>query len=231
MNIADITILIIIIGAGILGYTKGFLQQILSFVFFLLTLGLTYYIQGILYHWVVGTDIFTWLVSFIQTQMIPNNGLFTQILDVSNFTDLISSGLAALPIPASIYEPFFLSINDFFNTSLGEFLAVGLTRLTISALSYLLPFVVLWMVFRLIETLIHRFVQSIKIVSISNRILGFLFGLIQGGVLVSVVLLPLILISFVSNDLSSFLTSWLGLTREGFAVGKFIYEILLSIIA
>jgi uncharacterized membrane protein required for colicin V production len=230
MNIVDGVIIALLIIGGFNGFRRGLLSSILGILSLVGALAVAYFLgqqaQGLLELFQVNTMI----QQFLNTSVFINNSLFETNLSDSNVIQMIQDGLTAIGMPSFITDALNTFINDF-NQPLGEALAEGLTNLAMLVLSFVLVYFIARLVITLVLKSIVKIVKDNKISSSVDKILGLLFGLLRTTVFIMVVISALMAISFINQDVNTFLVDQFQLNSANFSIGKQFYQWISEILA
>jgi uncharacterized membrane protein required for colicin V production len=230
MNIVDGVIIALLIIGGFNGFRRGLLSSILGILSLVGALTVAYFLgqqaQGLLELFQVNTMI----EQFLNTSVFINNSLFETNLSDSNVIQMIQDGLTAIGMPSFITDALNTLINDF-NQPLGEALAEGLTNLAMLVLSFVLVYIIARLVITLVLKSIVKIVKDNKISSSVDKILGLLFGLLRTTVFIMVVISALMAISFINQDVNTFLVDQFQLNSANFSIGKQFYQWISEILA
>ena len=230
MNIVDGVIIALLIIGGFNGFRRGLLSSILGILSLVGALAVAYFLgqqaQGLLELFQVNTMI----EQFLNTSVFINNSLFETNLSDSNVIQMIQDGLTAIGIPSFITNALNTFINDL-NQPLGEALAEGLTNLAMIVLSFVLVYFIARLVIALVLKSIVKVVKDNKISSSVDKILGLLFGLLRTTVFIMVVISALMAISFINQDVNTFLVDQFQLNSANFSIGKQFYQWISEILA
>jgi hypothetical protein len=167
---------------------------------------------------------------FLNTSVFINNSLFETNLSDSNVIQMIQDGLTAIGMPSFITDALNTFINDL-NQPLGEALAEGLTNLAMLVLSFVLVYFIARLIITLVLKSIVKVVKDNKISSSVDKILGLLFGLLRTTVFIMVVISALMAISFINQDVNTFLVDQFQLNSANFSIGKQFYQWISEILA
>jgi uncharacterized membrane protein required for colicin V production len=230
MNIVDGVIIALLIIGGFNGFRRGLLSSILGILSLVGALAVAYFLgqqaQGLLELFQVNTMI----EQFLNTSVFINNSLFETNLSDSNVIQMIQDGLTAIGMPSFITDALNTFINDL-NQPLGEALAEGLTNLAMLVLSFVLVYFIARLVITLVLKSIVKIVKDNKISSSVDKILGLLFGLLRTTVFIMVVISALMAISFINQDVNTFLVDQFQLNSANFSIGKQFYQWISEILA
>ena len=230
MNIVDGIIIALLIVGGFNGFRRGLLSSILGILSLVGALAVAYFLgqqaQGLLELFQVNTMI----EQFLNTSVFINNSLFETNLSDSNVIQMIQDGLTAIGIPSFITDALNTFINDL-NQPLGEALAEGLTNLAMLVLSFVLVYFIARLVITLVLKSLVKIVKDNKISSSVDKILGLLFGLLRTTVFIMVVISALMAISFINQDVNTFLVDQFQLNSANFSIGKQFYQWISEILA
>jgi uncharacterized membrane protein required for colicin V production len=230
MNIVDGIIIALLIVGGFNGFRRGLLSSILGILSLVGALAVAYFLgqqaQGLLELFQVNTMI----EQFLNTSVFINNSLFETNLSDSNVIQMIQDGLTAIGMPSFITDALNTFINDF-NQPLGEALAEGLTNLAMLVLSFVLVYFIARLVITLVLKSLVKIVKDNKISSSVDKILGLLFGLLRTTVFIMVLISALMAISFINQDVNTFLVDQFQLNSANFSIGKQFYQWISEILA
>jgi len=230
MNIVDGVIIALLIIGGFNGFRRGLLSSILGILSLVGALAVAYFLgqqaQGLLELFQVNTMI----EQFLNTSVFINNSLFETNLSDSNVIQMIQDGLTAIGMPSFITDALNTFINDL-NQPLGEALAEGLTNLAMLVLSFVLVYFIARLVITLVLKSLVKIVKDNKISSSVDKILGLLFGLLRTTVFIMVLISALMAISFINQDVNTFLVDQFQLNSANFSIGKQFYQWISEILA
>jgi uncharacterized membrane protein required for colicin V production len=230
MNIVDGIIIALLIVGGFNGFRRGLLSSILGILSLVGALAVAYFLgqqaQGLLELFQVNTMI----EQFLNTSVFINNSLFETNLSDSNVIQMIQDGLTAIGMPSFITDALNTFINDL-NQPLGEALAEGLTNLAMLVLSFVLVYFIARLVITLVLKSLVKIVKDNKISSSVDKILGLLFGLLRTTVFIMVLISALMAISFINQDVNTFLVDQFQLNSANFSIGKQFYQWISEILA
>lgn len=230
MNIVDGVIIALLIIGGFNGFRRGLLSSILGILSLVGALTVAYFLgqqaQGLLELFQVNTMI----EQFLNTSVFINNSLFETNLSDSNVIQMIQDGLTAIGMPSFITDALNTFINDL-NQPLGEALAEGLTNLAMLVLSFVLVYFIARLVITLVLKSLVKIVKDNKISSSVDKILGLLFGLLRTTVFIMVLISALMAISFINQDVNTFLVDQFQLNSANFSIGKQFYQWISEILA
>jgi uncharacterized membrane protein required for colicin V production len=230
MNIVDGIIIALLIVGGFNGFRRGLLSSILGILSLVGALTVAYFLgqqaQGLLELFQVNTMI----EQFLNTSVFINNSLFETNLSDSNVIQMIQDGLTAIGMPSFITDALNTFINDL-NQPLGEALAEGLTNLAMLVLSFVLVYFIARLVITLVLKSLVKIVKDNKISSSVDKILGLLFGLLRTTVFIMVLISALMAISFINQDVNTFLVDQFQLNSANFSIGKQFYQWISEILA
>jgi uncharacterized membrane protein required for colicin V production len=230
MNIVDGVIIALLIIGGYNGFRRGLLISMIGIISLVGALAAAYFLGQQAQNLLAMFQVNSMIEQFLNTSVFINNPLFETNLSDSNVIQLIEDGLTAIGIPSFITETLNTLINDL-NQPLGEALAKGLTNLAMLVLSFVVVYFIARLVIAFVLKSIVKVVKDNKISSSVDKILGLLFGLLRTTVFIMVVISALMAISFINQDVNTFLVDQLQLNSANFSIGKQFYQWISEILA
>ena len=230
VGIIDIVILVLVILFGIGGFRHGFFKEVVGIAALLGAVVLAYLLADLAKQTAINS--FQLDVSLFTTlrEVFSGNAVYDQVIDGSqpNALTLLTTGLTQIGLPALFASPL-ASILIEFNGTIGDALATASTNLLLTIASYLLTFLVAWILLLIIGKQFVKLSKQNPIFKFIDSILGFVLGLGRAAVLILIAFSIGIALTFVVPEINAFLVSDLALESESFSVGKFIYENIVSI--
>ena len=230
VGIIDIVILVLVILFGIGGFRHGFFKEVVGIAALLGAVVLAYLLADLAKQTAINS--FQLDVSLFTTlrEVFSGNAVYDQVIDGSqpNALTLLTTGLTQIGLPALFASPL-ASILIEFNGTIGDALATASTNLLLTIASYLLTFLVAWILLLILGKQFVKLSKQNPIFKFIDSVLGFVLGLGRAAVLILIAFSIGIALTFVVPEINAFLVSDLALESESFSVGKFIYENIVSI--
>lgn len=182
----DLIFVGLIVVFAILGFMKGGIKSLISFILILISLCLTYLLLDNVSEFIFDIDfVRNDMVGFISDKIGGLSDYFT--VEVSSIEELQS--LINLSDLNSLYKMVFkLLLTNFTlqgTTTVANMLALYITRIIIMIISFVLLFVVFMLISKLIEKLIEKFFLK-ESVGLYNRFIGLFIGGVKGIVICGV---------------------------------------------
>jgi uncharacterized membrane protein required for colicin V production len=229
MNILDIGIVVISILFLWSGYRSGLLKTIFSLVSLFGALAAAYFLYP---YFIQLLDVFS-LSEQINASLLANvfsgNSIFDVTLTDLNFLTSVEEGLTALSIPSILIDPLLNFLTEF-DQPLGLALAGALTTLAMVLLSFIAVYIIARLVISFLLSKIRNLVNSNKIVSSIDRLLGLLFGALKAAVLIGIVMLGFIGLSLINVEVNTWLASQLQLSEETFSIASVVYQLMINLL-
>ena len=210
MNWMDIVVVAVLIITSIEGYIKGF---IMSFI-------------GIA-SWIIAGVCAMKFYKPTAEYIIANTSIYDKINDVikDKFTlaastpsgELNSDIFSFIKLP-KIFESILIppessSVGNLIGNTVGEMVS----KLMIDIISVILVFLAVKIILYIAAVILDKFAQ-LPVINLMNRLAGLLFGLLKGGIIISVVLALLVpIISIVPGDA-------LAQTLEASIITEYLYD-------
>jgi uncharacterized membrane protein required for colicin V production len=230
VGIIDIVILVLVILFGIGGFRHGFFKEVVGIAALLGAVVLAYLLADLAKQTAINS--FQLDVSLFTTlrEVFSGNAVYDQVIDGSqpNALTLLTTGLTQIGLPALFASPL-ASILIEFNGTIGDALATASTNLLLTIASYLLTFLVSWILLIVLGKQFVKLSKQNPIFKFIDSLLGIVLGLGRAAVLILIAFSIGIALTFVVPEINAFLVSDLALESESFSVGKFIYENIVSI--
>ena len=230
VGIIDIVIFVLVVLFGVGGFRHGFFKEVVGIVALLGAVVLAYLLadlakQTAINSFQVDVSLFT-----ILREVFSGNAVYEQVIDGSqpDALTLLTTGLTQIGLPALFASPL-ASILIEFNGSIGDALATASTNLLLTIGSYLVTFLVAWILLIILGKQFVKLSKQNPIFKFIDSLLGIVLGLGRAAVLILIAFSIGIALSFVVPEINAFLVSDLALESESFSVGKFIYENIVSI--
>ena len=230
VGIIDIVILVLVVLFGIGGFRHGFFKEVVGIAALLGAVVLAYLLADLAKQTAINS--FQLDVSLFTTlrEVFSGNAVYDQVIDGSqpDALTLLTTGLTQIGLPALFASPL-ASILIEFNGSIGDALATASTNLLLTIGSYLVTFLVAWILLIILGKQFVKLSKQNPIFKFIDSVLGFVLGLGRAAVLILIAFSIGIALTFVIPEINAFLVSDLALESESFSVGKFIYENIVSI--
>jgi uncharacterized membrane protein required for colicin V production len=229
-GIIDIAMIVIVVLFGISGFKNGFLKDFKGVLAFLGALILSYFLAGMLHVLLISTPMQTFIYNWLGQSFFVGNTSYEVVIDatIPDALTFLVGGLTDIGIPDFIATPI-ADILITFNGTIGEALATVSTNLIMFILSYIVIFLVLWVLFLLILGQIVSLVKTVMLFKLLDQFLGVLLGIARAGLIIAVFFALVIPLSFAIPAINDFLTSDLALGTEAFSIGKFIFEFAIEL--
>lgn len=230
VGIIDIVILVLVVLFGIGGFRHGFFKEVVGIAALLGAVVLAYLLADLAKQTAINS--FQLDVSLFTTlrEVFSGNAVYDQVIDGSqpDALTLLTTGLTQIGLPALFASPL-ASILIEFNGSIGDALATASTNLLLTIGSYLVTFLVAWILLIILGKQFVKLSKQNPIFKFIDSLLGIVLGLGRAAVLILIAFSIGIALTFVIPEINAFLVSDLALESESFSVGKFLYENIVSI--
>lgn len=222
----DIGIYLLLLLMFLIGFSKGFIKQILSianwFASLILAVLFVKPFSGLMAKTTLQTTINEKVISWI----VSKGAIFQIPYDSSNGNAQISEAISeGLKLPKFIADIIAKGINfdvpD--GTTLADILGPAIGSLIMTVISFFIIFIGSLIVIKIVISILDLVFDK-GVLGLVNRLLGASLGLVKGLILVSLAMLFISILSGVIPSLNQFLINDLRLGEESFSIGKFFYE-------
>jgi hypothetical protein len=142
---------------------------------------------------------------------------------------LLTDGLTQIGLPGFLASPL-ANILITVNGTLGNALATLSAYFIILILSYVVPFLVAWLLLAIIGGLLVKLFSRVDSLQFIDSVLGVGLGLARASILIAIAFVLVIPITFVVPSVNAFITNDLALNENVFSIGKFIYTYIIELI-
>jgi len=230
VGIIDISILLLGILFSISGFKNGFFKELKGIIAFIGAIVLTYFLADFVKNIITDSPVQLMIYDFFFDGMFSSNATYATVIDDSlpNALTLLQEGLVDLGVP-SFLAGTLASTLIVFDGTIGAALATVTTNIIVLIASYLVTFLVLWILMSLILGQIVSLTKTIKFIRFFDSLLGIFLGLGRAALIIAVFFIIAIPLSITIGSVNDFLTQDLSLDTEKFSIGKYIFEFALGI--
>jgi uncharacterized membrane protein required for colicin V production len=231
-GIIDISLLVLSLLFAISGFRNGFVKEILGIASFVGAIVIAYLLANWVEDVLVTTPLYPFLFTNLQNSVFSGNALFDVVIDNSQPGALggLTDGLTQIGLPGFLASPL-ANILVTFNGTLGDALATTSAYFIILILSYVVPFLIAWLLLAIISKLLVKLFSRVDSLQFIDSLLGVFLGLGRAAILVTLAIIVVIPVTFVVPSVNAFITSDLALNENVFSIGKFMYTFILSLLA
>ena len=231
-GIIDISLLVLSLLFAISGFRNGFVKEILGIASFVGAIVIAYLLANWVEDVLVTTPLYPFLFTNLQNSVFSGNALFDVVIDNSQPGALggLTDGLTQIGLPGFLASPL-ANILVTFNGTLGDALATTSAYFIILILSYVVPFLIAWLLLAIISKLLVKLFSRVDSLQLIDSLLGVFLGLGRAAILVTLAVVVVIPVTFVVPSVNAFITSDLALNENVFSIGKFMYTFILSLLA
>ena len=202
----DFLVIALILANGFVGFYRGAVKMLFSLFRVALLLLLCYYLSERLANSLVGGALWQHIYEFLK-------GIFDDVLpgEFQNMSEvLFSVGLLSNAVLRVVLQTVLKNITFEGDMSFGEIVAPSLTLIFLKVVLFILLFILLSAVFKLIDFILRKCISFAGFGRI-NRLAGFFLGLLKGFVISMLVFVVLTALSSlnISEGLTSFVESGL----------------------
>lgn len=197
MAIVDIIIIAIVLIAAIIGTCKGFVKSLLGFFGWIIAIVLAVTLSA-------PTDALltdkTPLDDKIQTSLESTVTGWSDYMSVElteeNYSEVINSALSETKLPEFVKTPIAGAIDGLVesnrdtvigNTAAG-IISSTLANLAVTIIAFLIIFIIAMIIIAVIKHLLCKAIEKISVIKKIDKALGFVFGAIEGAVIVCLLL-------------------------------------------
>jgi len=226
MGKIDLVIYILILLFTLIGYSKGFMKQVLSTANWLVALiGAFVFVKpfsSLMLKTTLSTNVNNNIADWISTK----GPSFSVLFDNDNATSQLTDAIGDLGLPKFISSIIanqvdFSEIAE--SITLAEVLAPSIGNIVMNIISFVLLFFILFVLLKLIIALVNIVFEG-GVLGIFNRLLGGALGFLKAALFISILMLVLSILSGVIPSINQFIVADLGLDSDGFSIGKYFYE-------
>jgi len=219
MNILDIVLICLIVLTAIIGFSKGFINTLLSFVGNLASLVASFFLAkplaGLLNSWFglskTISGSLTSQISTFFTEFANANGA-TVLENHCNATGILKSALSYFIKPETVYES-----NTVLSSSLGELAGNFVTMAICMIIAFILIKLAVYFLAKIFDSLKKKSLAFSGL----DRVLGLVLGVLKGLVFVAVVFIIASMIQTIPT-----VANFLDTVFEGSSIGKPLYDFL-----
>jgi uncharacterized membrane protein required for colicin V production len=229
-GIIDIVIVVLVILFGISGFKNGFFKELKGILAFIGALVITYFLASMVQTFLISTPVQPFIYDWFSQSIFVGNSAYEVVIDatIPDALTYLVGGLTDIGIPDFIATPL-ADILITFNGTIGQALATVSTNLILFILSYIVTFLVVWVLLLLTLGQIVSLVKTVTLFKLLDQFLGIFLGIARAALIVIVFFALAIPLSFVIPAVNDFLTSDLALGTEAFSIGKFIFEFAIGL--
>jgi uncharacterized membrane protein required for colicin V production len=230
VGIIDISIILLGILFSISGFKNGFFKELKGIIAFIGAIVLTFFLADFVKNIITDSPVQLMIYDFFFDGMFSSNATYATVIDDSlpNALTLLQEGLVDLGVP-SFLAGTLASTLIVFDGTIGAALATVTTNIIVLIASYLVTFLVLWILMSLILGQIVSLTKTIKFIRFFDSLLGIFLGLGRAALIIAVFFIIAIPLSITIGSVNDFLTQDLSLGTEKFSIGKYIFEFALGI--
>jgi uncharacterized membrane protein required for colicin V production len=230
VGIIDISIILLGILFSISGFKNGFFKELKGIIAFIGAIVLTFFLADFVKNIITDSPVQLMIYDFFFDGMFSSNATYATVIDDSlpNALTLLQEGLVDLGVP-SFLAGTLASTLIVFDGTIGAALATVTTNIIVLIASYLVTFLVLWILMSLILGQIVSLTKTIKFIRFFDSLLGIFLGLGRAALIIAVFFIIAIPLSITIGSVNDFLTQDLSLDTEKFSIGKYIFEFALGI--
>lgn len=230
-GIIDIVIVVIGLLFAISGFKNGLFKELKGIAAFILAAVLTYFLAELTRSIVAESTIQTTIYDFLFNGVFSSNSAYTTVIDdsIPNALALLTTELTSLGLPGFIAGPLANTL-IVFDGSIGAALATVSTHLVVLIVSYVVTFLVFWVLMLIVFGQLVSLTKTVKFIRFIDQFLGIFLGLARAALVIAIffaISIPLTLVVPAVND---FFTTDLALETEAFSIGKYIFEFALGLI-
>lgn len=230
IGIIDIVILVLVILFGLGGFKHGFFKEVVGIAALLGAIAMSFLLADLVKQTAIDSFQVDGTVFTMIRDIFSGDAVYEQVIDGSqpNALALLTTGLTGIGLPAILASPL-ASILITFNGTIGDALATASTNLVLVSLSYLLTFLISWVLLLVLGKQFVKLSKQNAVFKFIDSVFGFALGVGRAALLILIAFGIAIALSFVLPDINTFLVNDLALESESFSIGKFIYENMVSI--
>lgn len=231
-GIIDIGLLVLSLLFAISGFRNGFVKEILGIASFVGAIVIAYLLANWVEDVLVTTPLYPFLFTNFKNSLFTGNAFYDVVIDNTQpgALDFLTDGLTQVGLPGFLASPL-ANILITFNGTVGDSLAAASAFLIILILSYVVPFLIAWLLLAIISRLLVKLFSRVDSLQLIDSLLGVFLGLGRAAILVTLAAVVVIPVTFVVPSVNAFITSDLALNENVFSIGKFIYTFILNLIA
>lgn len=225
MGVIDIIIIGLFLIFAIVGYIRGFTKQFLSSIAWLVALVIAGVFCKQVAEMVDGIDVVLRVEKTIYNWFASKGETFTTVVPSVDEAHL-SDALTVLGIPQFLHSIIIGKVNldGLVNTSIAGFLTPKIMYFVSTAISFVLLYIVTFILVKLISKILGGAVRG-SALGIIDGALGFIWGLVKSGILVSTAMLLLSLVISLPylQTASEWIANDMHLNDDVMSISKFIY--------
>jgi hypothetical protein len=144
-GIIDIVIVVLVILFGISGFKNGFFKELKGILAFIGALVITYFLASMVQTFLISTPVQPFIYDWFSQSIFVGNSAYEVVIDatIPDALTYLVGGLTDIGIPDFIATPL-ADILITFNGTIGQALATVSTNLILFILSYIVTFLVVW---------------------------------------------------------------------------------------
>ena len=231
IGIIDVSLIVLSLLFAISGFKNGFVKEVLGIASFVGAIGIAYLLANWVEDILVTTPLYTFLFTNLKDSIFTGSTLYDTVIDNSQpgALGLLTDGLTQIGLPGFLASPL-ANILITVNGTLGNALATLSAYFIILILSYVVPFLVAWLLLAIIGGLLVKLFSRVDSLQFIDSVLGVGLGLARASILIAIAFVLVIPITFVVPSVNAFITNDLALNENVFSIGKFIYTYIIELI-
>jgi uncharacterized membrane protein required for colicin V production len=233
VGIIDVVLVLLTLLFLISGFKNGIFKEITGITVFIVAIGLSVLLAGMVEDILINNSpVYQLLFDTFSGSVFTGNASYEIVLDPtqSDILTTITDGLTGIGIPGFIASPI-AGIIDTFNGTLGDALATTVSYFIILIGSYVVTFLVSWILLLITASQLRKATKEIKLFKFIDSVLGIGLGALRAAVVIGILFFIAIPVSFAVPQVADFMTTDLAVNSEAFSIGKTIYEFATSLLA
>ena len=230
VGVIDLVIVIVGLLFAIGGFKNGFFKEVVGIGAFVGALVLAYLLAGMVEAALINTPVYPFLFSNLRG-LFSGNAVYDVVIDSSQAGALeyLTDGLTQIGLPGFLASPL-ASLLITFNGTVGDALATAASYFVILIGSYVLTFLVGWILILILGKQLVKLTDNVKLFKFFDAILGAGLGLVRAALVVGIMFLIAVPVSFVVPEVNEYINQDLALATDTFSIGRFLYESILGVI-
>lgn len=227
MDLASIIIIGIVLLGGLLGFALGFFKILLKALHgitsFIISFFLAKPVGTLIYHSSIGSKISVQIEQGLLTQ----NEIFQQVLTNDNQAEVISKGLSSINIPSFMHDLINSLMGNIVTDSGGNTLAhysgIALSKMACVMIAFVILVLISLIIIQILK-MIFKSLLNAGVISLLNRIIGAVTGVLFAVVIIAGLLYGIAILSSISVSFREWSTQFLKLEEETMTLAKWLYE-------
>ncbi len=197
MGLIDIIIIALILLSAIIGTVKGFVKSLLGFFGWIIAIVLAVSLAsptGTLLS--DKTSIDDSISTKLESTVTGWSSYMSTELTQENYHEVITSALGETKIPEFVQQPIVQAIDGLVesnaDTVIGKTPAViissTLANLAVTAIAFIIIFILTLIIIAIIKHFLTKAISKVNLIKKIDKVLGFLFGLVEGFVIVCLII-------------------------------------------